>query len=74
MTAERFAVPEQHAGGRAPEVVDEPEWRTRLRAAVERTVSQRAARDEHRRALTARRAAGLQARQAARLARLDEIP
>ncbi|GAA4448459.1 hypothetical protein [Phytohabitans houttuyneae] len=50
----------------------DPEWRTRLRAAVERTVRQRAARTEHRRALGVRRAAGMQARQATRLGRIND--
>jgi hypothetical protein len=38
---------------------------------IERTVRQRATRAEHRRMLSARRKAGLEARQATRLARLD---
>jgi hypothetical protein len=50
---------------------DQPEWRVRLRAEVERSLRQRAARAEHRRVLSARRTAGLQARRATRLARID---
>ncbi|BCB87614.1 hypothetical protein [Phytohabitans suffuscus] len=65
----------QPVGGAAPESADEPEWRIRLRAAMERTERQRAARSEQRRALVARRTAGLQTRQALRLARVhDEWP
>jgi hypothetical protein len=54
--------------------IDEPGWRVRLRAAVERTVRQRAARARQRQAITARRTAGLQTRLATRLARSYDDP
>ncbi|MFC0530211.1 hypothetical protein [Phytohabitans kaempferiae] len=57
-------------GGPWPEAPSDPEWRIRLRQAVEGSARQRTARAEHRRMLTTRRTAGLQARQAARLARV----
>jgi hypothetical protein len=71
MTGERPHVPEPSVSGAMPGAVDEPEWRARLRTDVERAVRQRAARAEHRRVLSTRRKAGLEARQATRLARLD---
>jgi len=68
MSAERFRAGEAEIV--QPEA-DEPEWRARVRAAVERTVRRRAARSEERKVLAARRAAGLQTRHATRLARAD---
>ena len=53
------------------EAADEPEWRVRLRTGIERSVRRRAARAEERQVLAARRKAGLDARLATRLARLD---
>jgi hypothetical protein len=69
---ERIAVSERPISRARAEAAAEPEWRARLRMAVERSVRQRAARAEHRRMLTARRTAGLQARQAARIARVHD--
>ena len=71
MTGERPGVPEPPIRETAPEPVDEPEWRARVRMGIERSMRQRATRAEHRRVLSARRKAGLQARHATRLARLD---
>jgi hypothetical protein len=71
MTGERHELPEPPVSGATPGLVSEPEWQTRLRAGVEGSARQRAARAEQRRVLSARRKAGLQTRQATRLARLD---